>query len=84
MYWFTVDKNGKVVAKVQEEVGVVNNKGEPPQSMTKTEIEIPSKGIHDFFVKTGPRAKGSQGKTVDRQNEVRNSYLFFQLKGTPV
>ncbi|KAK6644389.1 hypothetical protein RUM43_000656 [Polyplax serrata] len=68
-----VDKNGKVVAKVQEEVGVVNNKGEPPQSMTKTEIEIPSKGIHDFFVKTGPRAKGSQGKTVDRQNEVEKN-----------
>ncbi|EEB13831.1 conserved hypothetical protein [Pediculus humanus corporis] len=58
---FFVNKN-EVVAKIQQKVNTISDVNGKPKSVSKTELEIPSKGIHNVIIKDDENENGMDGK----------------------
>lgn len=70
---FSVDENGKLVARVHQHSESSGNPGEKPHEHTTTELEIPSEGVHRTVV---------HDSSNEGQKEVGKvcvlKYLFIQ------
>lgn len=70
-----MEKNGKLIAKVQQKTDIVKGSKGPAKSVTKTEVEIPSKGIHDILLENDKNLKLKQGRALEgRHSGVRIIY----------
>mgnify|MGYP006989443914 FL=1 len=50
------------MAKIQQKVNTISDVNGKPKSVSKTELEIPSKGIHNVIIKDDENENGMDGK----------------------
>ena len=50
------------MAKIQQKVNTISDVNGKPKSVSKTEFEIPSKGIHNVIIKDDENENGMDGK----------------------
>lgn len=68
-----MNKNGKLVAKVSQKVDVNQEKTNKPKTVSETEVEIPSKGIHKTILKEGENVEVLGSPEVIEGQDFTNS-----------
>lgn len=84
-FFFLVNKNGELFAKLEQKVVSNNDRKTDSQPDTKVQlsVDIPSKGIHKSASYTEPPRKRDnkyRGGEFDKKNYVSIKNIFFTLR----
>lgn len=71
--YVAVSKNGKLLAKVSGKADFRQEKDGEPQSKSKVDVDIPSKGIHRTILKDGGNVEVVDGQDFSNNGQRRSS-----------